>query len=330
MKKVLELKGSDFRELVSETARNMGVQPVIIEKDVWVCTVLQRLFSDSLFKDHLVFKGGTSLSKVYKLINRFSEDIDLILDWRLFGYGTGGKDPYFMRSSKSKQDRFNKEIVLASADYVEKSFVPHIAYVLSDIHDIQVQISDSDPNAVEIFYPSTYSVEYVPNRVLLEIGPLAAWVPSRWEQITPYVSEFFPQAVGKISIDVRSTTAERTFWEKATILHQEAHRTTSPPIRYSRHFYDLYKMSLHSVTESALNDPELLQQVVSFKSKFYPSAWARYDLAAPGTFKLISGNMHLKELERDYKDMSIMIFGDVPKWNSLVHRLGQLEEEING
>ena len=112
---MLELKRSELEELLTETACNLGVQPAIIEKDVWVCTVLERLFSDSLLRDHLVFKGGTSLSKVYKLINRFSEDIDLILDWRLFGYGSGEKDPYILRSSKTKQDRFNKEIIRSSA-----------------------------------------------------------------------------------------------------------------------------------------------------------------------------------------------------------------------
>lgn len=80
---------------------------------------------------------------MYKLINRFSEDIDLILDWRLFGYGSGEKDPYILRSSKTKQDRFNKEIIRSSAYYVEKSFVPHISNVFSDIDGLHVQISSS-------------------------------------------------------------------------------------------------------------------------------------------------------------------------------------------
>lgn len=243
MNKVLDLQDSEYRELISETARTMQVQPAIIEKDIWVCTVLQMLFSDPFLKDHLVFKGGTSLSKVYKLIHRFSEDIDLILDWRLFGYGEGERDPYSPRRSKTRQDKFNKEINNAAAEYLRAAFVPRLKQIMSDRDDIDVRISDSDSNAVEIMYPSIYSTDYIPSRILLEIGPLAAWVPSKWQRITPYVAEVFPQASGRIDINVLSTTAERTFWEKATILHQEAHRITAPPPRYSRHYYDLFMMA---------------------------------------------------------------------------------------
>jgi len=330
MKKVLDLKNSEYRELISETARIMRVQPAIIEKDIWVCSVLQMLFSDPLLKYHLVFKGGTSLSKVYKLIHRFSEDIDLILDWRLFGYGERERDPYSPRRSKTRQDRFNKEINHAAAEYLRTTFVPHLKQLLSDRDDIDVRISDSDPNAVEIMYPSIYSADYIPSRVLLEIGPLAAWVPSKWQRITPYVAEVFPQATGRIDINVLSTTAERTFWEKATILHQEAHRIKAPLPRYSRHYYDLYMMARAPVKKSALADPELLRQVVEFKQRFYPSAWARYDLAAAGTFRLIPEANQLKEIERDYREMSIMIFDEAPEWDTIMHGLGALEEEING
>lgn len=330
MKKVLDLHNSEYRELISETARMMRVQPAIIEKDIWVCSVLQRLFSDPFFKDHLVFKGGTSLSKVYKLIHRFSEDIDLILDWRLFGYGEGERDPYFPRTSKTRQDKFNKEMNKAAAEYLRAVFVPRLEQFMSDRDGIDVRISESDPNAVEIIYPSIFSADYIPSRVLLEIGPLAAWVPSKWQRITSYVAEVFPQATGTIEIDVLSTTAERTFWEKATILHQEAHRTTASPPRYSRHYYDLFMMTRAQVKKSALADPELLRHVVEFKQRFYPSAWARYDLAAAGTFRVVPGKNQRREIERDYREMNIMIFDDAPEWDTIMSGLYELEEEING
>jgi hypothetical protein len=307
----------------------MGVQPGIVEKDIWVCTVLQRLFSDMHLKNHLVFKGGTSLSKVYKLIRRFSEDVDLILDWRLFGYGNGELDPYIPRESKTKQDRFNKKIVKNASIYLHESFVPDVKELFSDITGVDVRISENDPNAAEVHYPSLFDVPYVRDRVLLEIGPLASWIPSVWQKIRPYVSEIFPTAVENISIDVLSTTAERTFWEKTTILHTEAHRTNTIPSRYSRHYYDVYKMASSWVKQTAFEDISLLEEVVSFKQLFYPSKWARYDLAVPGTFKLLPEKERVDELEKDYKEMKAMIFEEAPLWESIVETMVQLEGEIN-
>ena len=107
MHKVAGLDADKRRVLFEQTATRRGMSPAIAEKDFWVCWVLKKLFVDPELKKHLVFKGGTSLSKVYGLIDRFSEDIDLVLDWRLLGYGTGGVDPYQGVASKNKQDKFN-------------------------------------------------------------------------------------------------------------------------------------------------------------------------------------------------------------------------------
>lgn len=91
MDKIAIGSATDRRDLFLESASRLGMNPAIVEKDFWVCWILRRLFAEPTLKDHIVFKGGTSLSKVYGLIDRFSEDIDLILDWRLLGYGIGGR-----------------------------------------------------------------------------------------------------------------------------------------------------------------------------------------------------------------------------------------------
>jgi hypothetical protein len=125
--------------------------------------------------------------------------------------------------------------------------------------------------------------------------------------------------------------AERTFWEKATLLHQEAHRETVIPQRYSRHYYDVYRLALSPVRDLALADFDLLREVVRFKQRFYPSAWARYDLAVPGTFRLLPARQsQLVELERDYDDMQLMLFGDPPVFKEIIVILTQLESQING
>ncbi len=124
--------------------------------------------------------------------------------------------------------------------------------------------------------------------------------------------------------------AERTFWEKATILHQEAHRTTQIPQRYSRHYYDLHKLAASKIRATALANLNILSDVVQFKTRFYPSKWARYDLAIPGSFRLLPDNKeNLRYLERDYLDMPVMIFGQAPSFESILKSLEELEAEIN-
>jgi hypothetical protein len=105
------------------------MNPTIVEKDFWVCWILKQIFAEPALKDHMVFKGGTSLSKVYGLIDRFSEDIDLILDWRLLGYGTEhGSDPYKASTSKTQQSRYNQEMNTKAAGYIQGTLLAYHAW----------------------------------------------------------------------------------------------------------------------------------------------------------------------------------------------------------
>lgn len=123
--------------------------------------------------------------------------------------------------------------------------------------------------------------------------------------------------------------AERTFWEKATILHQQAHRTTRTPPGYSRHYYDLFQMAASPVKAVALGDIKLLSDVVEFKQRFYRSTWARYEEAKPGTFRLMPTEASGEQLEGDYEAMQEMFFARPPKWTDILVSLGRLEKEIN-
>ena len=124
---------------------------------------------------------------------------------------------------------------------------------------------------------------------------------------------------------------ERTFWEKATILHHEAHRPEYSviPSRYSRHYYDFYRLAHSDVKEKAFIKVALLQKVVDFKKKFYPRGWAKYEEAKPGTFRLSPPSHNKKKLESDYKTMKEMIYGDYPAFETLMQYIEQLENEIN-
>ena len=331
MDKVARLPAQDRQDIFSEAAAKLGIRPTIIEKDFWVCIVLKLLFLKSPFGKSLVFKGGTSLSKAHGLIERFSEDIDLVLDWQLIGFGAELKDPMQNFGSKSKQDQFNKEINRLAADFIAKTLCPELDGLLrKEGTGVSASVDPTDPHVINIHYPAAFLETYIRPEVRLEIGPLASWVPSARRTIRPYASDILSEVFENPACEVVAITAERTFWEKATILHQEAHRQAQIPQRYSRHYYDLYKLAVSHIRTSALAQIGLLQDVVEFKRRFYPSAWARYDLAVPGTFKLLPiTHSQLRHLERDYREMQVMLFGERPKFGSILSELGKLESEIN-
>jgi len=141
----------------------------------------------------------------------------------------------------------------------------------------------------------------------------------------------FPAVFDNTQCTVKVVKAERTFWDKATILHHEAHRPdeSSMPNRYSRHYYDLAKLANSAIKQSTLADTVLLANVVEFKQRFYPRGWARYDLAKHGSFRLIPKDKVLEAVKTDYQAMQNMIFGEVLALDSIMETLKSLEDEIN-
>ena len=331
MDKLARLPAEDRRDIFSEAAARLGISPTIIEKDFWVCVALKLLFQKSRFAKSLVFKGGTSLSKVHGLIERFSEDIDLVLDWKVIGFGAGLRDPMQDFTSKSKQDQFNKEINRLAADYIAGTLCPELDELLrKERVGLSATLDPDDPHTVNIRYPAAFAETYIRPELRLEIGPLASWVPSATHVIRPYIFDVVPEVFENPACEVVAIAAERTFWEKATILHQEAHRKARIPQRYSRHYYDLYKLALSPVRASALADRKLLRDVVAFKQRFYPVAWARYDLAVPGSLKLLPATpSHVKHLAQDYEEMQVMLFGTPPEFEDILDGLRSLAADIN-
>ena len=307
---------------VSET----GLSEAILEKGLWVCYLLDYLFHRSEFKDSIIFKGGTSLSKAFVLIERFSEDVDLILDWRLIGYGLN--EPWEERSN-TKQDKFKLETIERTDDYLANTFIPSLKAGLSTELGIDADVRIGDAEETVLFaYPKLFSSEATLDVVKLEIGPLAAWTPSQPATITSYLAELHPQLFVSPSTVVATAAPERTFWEKATILHQEANRPEGKamPKRYARHYYDMYKLGHSNVVEKAIAQPELLAKVVMFKEKFYRTPWSKLLDAKPGTLKLSPQPERLAELEADYESMRPMIFGDVPTFADIVKFMTKLEQ----
>jgi hypothetical protein len=324
-------------ELFLLTADRMRFHPVNVEKDFWVCWLLKQLFTIPEYDGWLVFKGGTSLSKCFDLIQRFSEDIDLAVDFEKLGF-TGDKDPRQARLSHSKRQPLLEKMLAVCREYIAGEFVTtlrtRLLKVLGRKGGWGLDVSQADANTVEFEYPSALDVklDYIRPSVSLELGTHAEPIPHGPFPIRPYVAEKLPHLFNEPSCPVITVVARRTFWEKATILHAEYHRPLDKPMlpRYSRHYADVAMMARSSVKGDAMGDLELLRSVVLHKDRFYHSGWARYQEARPGSFRLVPRDERLAELRRDHQAMRAMYFGDPPDFDGMLRDLARLEREING
>lgn len=337
MNKIAQMPAQKRADVFAETADRKGFSEAIIEKDFWVCWVLKQIFSIEALSGRLLFKGGTSLSKIFRAINRFSEDIDLAVDYAALGF-TGERDPRQEAISKTRRAGILDEMMVECQRYIGSELLTALRArcleILGTAATWSLAMSDPDPNVVRFHYPaaSAKSLTYVVPQVVLELGTHAEFVPRDRFTIRSFVAEEFPDLFADGDVAVVALLAKRTFWEKATILHPEFYRPQEKalPDRYSRHYYDLAMLAQGTIRSEALGDMTLLAQVVKHKETFYPSAWARYDLARPGSLRLMPTEDRMAALERDYRNMGVMIFGEPPAFGKIMEILNTLEQEVYG
>ncbi len=324
---VARLPEIDRKDLFRASSQIMKIHEAVIEKDFWVCWVLDYLFRDSPWKSSLIFKGGTSLSKVYGLIERFSEDIDLILDWELLGYNK--EEPWKERTT-TQMDKFGKTANQRTEKFLAEIFTPQLRTALTARLNSEIAVLVHGPDIL-IQYPRTFPLDAILPQIKLEIGPLAERVPNDTKEIQSFAAEMFPQYFSQPSTFVQTLSAERSFWEKATILHQEAHRAPGKPLppRFSRHYYDFYRMSRSTIRDSALARIDLLKDVVRFKMRFYRCPWAQYEDAKPGSLRISPPVYRLDDLRKDYRSMQAMLFGTIPQFEEIFDGIAALEKLIN-
>jgi len=336
LNKVAQLDASARAEIFAETANRRGLPEALVEKDFWVCWMLAQIFSIEPFKENLLFKGGTSLSKVFGAIERFSEDIDLAVDYAMLGF-TGARDPLAPGLSRSKRTALLAEMLGACQKYIGGPFLDRLRERLIDVLGPEgpwkLAVDEHDPNIVHFSYPSAVKgkVAYFAPQVVLELGTHAEFIPRGLFTIRSFAAEEFPKLFQQADIPVTSLLAKRTFWEKATILHAEFYRPAEKPLlpRYSRHYYDVAMMAAQPVRQEAFSDLDLLVAVVKHKQTFYASAWAQYPLAIPGTFRLAPIESRIPALRQDYREMGVMIFGEPPPFDQILETLTVLEKELN-
>ena len=329
MKKIAQLQPIERSELFDIAAAKKKIPAGLIEKDFWVCYVLDILFHKLSITNGFAFKGGTCLSKAFRLIDRFSEDIDLVLDWRLLGYSKN--EPWNDRSNTA-QEKFKKDSIERTNAFLKDRLVPELIKTIAMDSGLEADISLADEEETVLFrYPRIHSLPVILDAIRLEIGPMAAWTPAENATIQSYLSECIPDIIDSPKVMVRAVSPNRTFWEKISILHQEANRSENKkmPDGYSRHYYDVYMLGQSPVKASALDNFDLFRKVLDFKMKFYRTPWAKFEEAILGNVCLLPPDYRSPEVAKDYEVMQEMLFGHKPQFNEILEYLQSLEKEIN-
>ncbi len=335
MDRVIRLNDRQRNELFTAAAAATGMVPIILEKDFWVCWTLRELFGLPRIGEHLIFKGGTSLSKAYRVIQRFSEDIDVSIDRTFLGF-VGVDAPEVAESNKERQRRVDA-LMAASQQIIRQKLQPALTIAigqrLGSVKNWSVEFDESDPDGQTLLfhYPSSlpsHASGYIRRSVKIEMGARADHWPSESKAIIPYVAEQFPEGFQEPACMVKVLSAERTFWEKATILHAEYHRPAekASPDRLSRHYYDFDALIQSGIDKTASLD--LLSRVSEHKGVFFRSGWAKYSEASPGTLRIAPPDSRQKALHDDYAKMREMFFGEVPDFESIIERLSTWERSF--
>jgi hypothetical protein len=332
----LELPATERKVYIEEAAARRGLAPVIVEKDFWVCWLLNILFQSS-FRDAIVFKGGTSLSKVFGVINRFSEDIDLSLAPAFLGLDEPDATAALSKGQASKwMDRAEAKCTEVVRDMLAPELSSALQTQLGATEQpwLTFEVDAHSHSPVLLFhYPSTQppALDYLKRSVKLELGSLTEQRPTGSHAIRPWMADVLPDAFPDWHCDVVALDLHRAFWEKATILHAEHHRPAGKvtPDRFARHYADTAALALHADASDAIANSALLDRVVRWKSCFFGSAWARYDLAVPPTFRLVPPAEREAVLRRDYQAMRDMYLSEPTPFEEILSTLVAVEQRVN-
>ena len=331
------LPAAERATVFREAAARLRVgSATIIEKDFWVCWTLQKIFSNAALPGPL-FKGGTSLSKVYKVIERFSEDVDIVLDRHTLGF-VGEQDPSNIAGT-NKRNRKLDELVGKCSETVQGTVRNELQNSFRSVlgeadWKISEDPADADRQSLLFAYPLGLEADlyglgsYIRPVVRLEFGCRGDVWPSDRQSIQPYVADMLPGLMAQPVAEVHVLRPERTFWEKATLLHAVFHSGKMPP-RLSRHHYDLARLYRHELGELAMKDFGLLASVVEHKKVFFREAAARYDLAKPGSLRVCPPESQVAQIRSDYRDMREMFFAEPPPFDTVMSDLRELEDRVN-
>lgn len=339
MDKSAKAPPEDREALFTETAAKKDISPEIVEKDFWVCWTLLQI-SRLTGLPRLIFKGGTSLSKAFGIIKRFSEDIDLVINRHELGFNDE-TDPANQEGT-NQRNRTIEKLKETCFDVIAKEFAPKLqSQATSIIGDhgwtLKIDPDAPEPDTVEFQYPKGLPESkisgYIRRAVRLELGCRGDQIPCEHATVTPYAAEANPSLFAIAEARVHVISPERTFWEKATILHREYHRAEAgkeTTERVFRHYDDLVVISRHERGRSAMTTHAyLLDEVAAHKQHFFREGTAHYELARKNTLRLAPGKRLEEGLRKDYETMREMYFGSEPDFDEVMNAIRELEKKIN-
>lgn len=329
------LSRTDRADVLLEASAELGMRPLFIEKDYWVCMVLDILFSHPGLSPHLCFRGGTSLSKVYGKIQRFSEDIDVELSPTCFRDFSADELPLpgdGAGQTKAKERKMRKRY----RSLVREELIPYMQQALTGrgITGVRIEADDldnaRDPYILYIYYPLSMqesTVGYVSACVKLELCGRADAEPSAPGQLAPYLGQVFPEY--HHLMQVRAVLPQRTLWEKAFILHETNTRATHMPdepirARLARHYYDL-----DALISAGCYDASLFRHVADKRALSYSYKWVDYANLTPASMNIMPTNeARLREWQQDYNAMAPMLRHDPEPFSAIIQRLSRFWESL--
>jgi len=331
LKEWMKLTNSTKRNIFLEISKKMGLPEAAVEKDWWVVRTLDLVFQTEI-SSHTVFKGGTSLSKAWNLIDRFSEDIDLALDRKFLGFDKADAEMTGSQVAKLRK---------VSCNYISEKYLPLLEKTFLDagFADVKFQLTeikspDEDPVKIEVIYPAvTEKSWYLPPRVLIEIGSRSEKEPFSETQFSSFVGEHFEgRNFADSSITIPTVNPERTFLEKIFLLHEEFQQPAEKVKvdRQSRHLYDLEKLMDTDFGMKALADKDLYLHIVEHRSKITPLRGIDYANHAPDKINFIPPDNMIAAWKKDYEQMQqSMIYRESLAFDKLMERIVLLKEKIN-
>ena len=327
---------SDERNLYCRQAAERMEIPLpaaVIEKDFWVCWTLNLLNEIPELKGNITFKGGTSLSKAWGLIERFSEDIDIAINRKVFGQ----EPPHGAENATSNTQRKTRleELEDKNATFIKEVLLPilheKIAGHLNPADFTLRLIGKGNEVNIEFEYPGTLKNELggLLPVVLIELVPRADEIPNEERKITPIIYEVFEDLLGEGSFNISTLTPERTFLEKLLFIHETLEGFNKGSERKSRHYYDLLKLYKAGVFERIKNNRELLQMVVEHRQTFFRYNTLDYTGILSIGVRVLPKKESWTDWRGDYTRTAVMIYNNIPSFEELMSFAEQLENEFN-
>ncbi len=327
----IELPTQNKINVFAEVAARKAIPAVAVEKDWWVTAVLRALFSLP-YSEHLSFKGGTSLSKCWNLVERFSEDIDIALNREFLGF-----------SGRLSKTQINDKLRRASCSFVREKLQFDITNAL-EFHGINkvlfiasvdlTPVSTTDPEIIEIVYKSLFDHNnYIKPIVKIEVSGRSMNEPLQTVKLNSFVDEVFTgMPFTNKTFGINAVIPERTFLEKVFLLHEEFAKPQEliRTERMSRHLYDLERIMKTGIADRAMKDISLYKSVIEHRRLFVGLNGFDYDTLAPQTINIIPPENVITSWKEDYKAMQgSMIYGKTLSFDELIDRMRQLNKKVN-